>query len=65
MLVAGPSWAAADQAACGEANHNDYMGVYVEGEFRSLTGMFGSSRKISESSVIRLEPVPLSNTCEP
>ncbi len=49
-LVVGPTWVASEQAACGETGHNDYMGVYVEGEYSSVTGMFGSTRKISESS---------------
>ncbi len=63
--VAGPTWLPSDQAACGEAGHNDYMGVYVQGSAHSVTGLFGDDRTIKESSVIRLEPVPLSSTCEP
>ena len=63
--VIGPEWAPGSQSACGEIGHNDYMGVYVEGITRSVTRMFGADRPIRESSIIRLEPVPLSNTCEP
>ena len=63
--MVGPEWASSDQSACGALDHNDYMGVYVEGITRSITGMFGADRPIKESSIIRLEPVPLWNTCEP
>lgn len=60
-----PGWDALDQAACGTTGHNDYMGVYTEGTWSSVTGMFGDDRLIRERSVLRLEPVPLSSTCEP
>lgn len=63
--VSGTAWNASDQAACGESGHNDYMGVHLQGVSRGVTGMFGGDRTIKESSVIRLEPVPLSSTCEP
>ncbi len=63
--VAGPAWDALSQAACGRIDHNDYLGVYIEGTYESLTGIFPAGRTISESSIIRLEPVPLSGTCEP
>lgn len=58
-------WAALDQAACGIEGHNDYIGVYVEGTWSSATGIFGDDRTLTEKSLLRLEPVPLSTTCEP
>ncbi len=63
--VDGPEWLPTDQSACGEVGHNDYLGVYVEGNYVALTGVILGNRTIRESSIIRLEPVPLSNTCEP
>jgi len=63
--VDGPEWPSGDQAACGVIDHNDYMGVYVQVRYDSVSGIFPASRTVSESSIIRLEPVPLSNICEP
>lgn len=62
--VSGPEWEPLDQAACGREGHTDYLGVHVQGSYTSLTGMIGT-RTIRESTVLRLEPVPLSQTCEP
>ncbi len=56
-------WSARDQEACGGLNDTDYVGVYVEGHYDWATGLFGSSRKLSETTVMRLEPLPLSSTC--
>lgn len=63
-LVNGPEWAPLDQAACGGEGHTDYIGVHVQGVYTSLTGMIGD-RTIREETILRLEPVPLSQTCEP
>lgn len=63
--LGGQQWNALDQAACGEEGHHDYIGIYVEGEYESLFGLFPTARTVSESTVLRLEPVPLSATCEP
>ena len=62
--VSGPEWAPLDQAACGQEGHTDYIGVHVRGTYTSLTGMIGN-RTIREETILRLEPVPLSQTCEP
>lgn len=34
----------------------DYVGVYIETEHRFLTGFFGESRLINETTIIRIEP---------
>ncbi len=37
----------------------DYVGVYVEITHKWITGLFGSSIKMSDTSVTRLEPQKL------
>lgn len=60
-LVSGTAWAPSSQKACGTIDHTDYLGIYVEGEYRWKTGIFnpifGSSTTIAERTVMRLEPV--------
>lgn len=63
-LVSGPEWAPLDQAACGAEDSTDYIGVWIKGKYDSPTGMIGQ-RQITENTILRLEPVPLSITCEP
>lgn len=63
--VGTSEWHALDQAACGTQGHNDYIGVYLEGSWESASGMFGDDRTVSETSILRLEPVPLTDLCEP
>ena len=63
-VVSGPEWDALDQAACGSEGSTDYIGVHLRGLYRSATGLIGN-RTIRESTILRLEPVPLSQTCEP
>ena len=63
-IVSGPEWAPLDQAACGGEDSTDYLGVWVEGTYQSATGMLGD-RTVTERTILRLEPVPLSQTCQP
>ena len=56
-------WPASDQEACGGLTDTDYVGVYVEGHYDWATGLFGSTRKLSETTVMRLEPLSLSSVC--
>ena len=67
FLLAGdsPSWDAGSQAACGSADKTDYLGVYVRAKYDFVTGFFGSSMTMTERSVMRLEPLPLADTCAP
>jgi hypothetical protein len=58
-------WPALEQSACGTTGHNDYVGVYLEADWTSPSGIFGDSRTVSETSIVRLEPVPLTELCEP
>ncbi len=51
-------------SACGEEGSTDYIGVWIKGTYDSVTGMIGD-RSVTETTVLRLEPVPLSTTCEP
>lgn len=58
-----PSWPATSQWACGAVATNDYLGVYVEATHPMFTGMFGPTRTIKDSTMMRLEPVP--SPCAP
>lgn len=62
--VVGPEWAALEMSACGEEGSTDYIGVWIKGTYDSVTGLIGN-RPVTETTVLRLEPVPLSATCEP
>ncbi|MDY7101327.1 MAG: TadE/TadG family type IV pilus assembly protein [Actinomycetota bacterium] len=61
--VLGTAWPAADQSACGDEAHTDYLGVYVRGHYDWVTGFFGDARDITANTVMRLEPLPLSVAC--
>lgn len=62
--VSGPEWPPLEMSACGDEASTDYIGVWIQGWYESLTGMIGR-RQVTETTVLRLEPVPLSVTCEP
>jgi len=59
------SWDALSQAACGQPGRHDYLGIYVEANYESAFGLLPGTTKVSETTMLRLEPVPLSGTCEP
>lgn len=61
----GHNWPAASQKACGSEASTDYVGVYVEGRYKYITGLFDNERLISERTVMRLEPVGPSEQCQP
>lgn len=63
--IPGTSWPAADQAACGDRANTDYIGVYVSGHYEFATGLFGASRQLTDVTIMRLEPLPLSSACSP
>lgn len=66
VLVAGsPEWTAAEQAACGGDDSTDYIGIYVAADHQYVTGLFGSGIGLSERTVMRLEPLPMTDTCKP
>jgi Flp pilus assembly protein TadG len=55
--VSGNSWASSSQVACGGAN-SDAVGVYVRITHRYVTKLFGSTKTLTDRTVMRLEPVP-------
>lgn len=63
--VDGPRWDADSQSACGSESQTDYLGVYVRANYTFVTGFFGESMTLTERSVMRLEPLPLTDTCAP
>jgi hypothetical protein len=64
VQVVGPEWPPLEMSACGEEGSTDYIGVWIKGTYDSVTGLIGD-RTVTETTVLRLEPVPLSTTCEP
>lgn len=60
-----PDWPALEQFACGDTTDTDYLGVYVRGQHRMSTSILPGSISLSERTVMRLEPLPLADTCKP
>lgn len=62
---ASPTWLASSQFACGTEVTTDYLGVYVEVTHRFVTGMLQDEEKLSERTVMRLEPLSATDECRP
>ena len=60
-----PTWPALSQSACGAETQTDYLGVYVRARHDFISGFFAESQTLSEQTVMRLEPLPLADTCRP
>ena len=58
------NWAAASQQACA-AGPPDRVGVYLRLRHKAFTGFIFTSITIEESTVLRFEPKPSTQTCEP
>ncbi|MFP4512657.1 MAG: TadE family protein [Acidimicrobiales bacterium] len=65
LAPSSPTWEASSQFACGSQDQTDFVGVYVRANYTFVTGFFGESMTMQERSVMRLEPLPLSDTCAP
>ena len=63
VLDGGDGWGAHKQNACGDADHTDYLGVYVRTQHYFITGLFGRSVELKDHTVMRLEPIPSANGC--
>lgn len=61
----GPEWPAEDQAACGAEDSTDYLGVYIRARHVFVTGFFQQEQRLSERTVMRLEPLPFTDECKP
>jgi hypothetical protein len=59
------TWNPATQSACGDIDSTDFYGVYIRARYDFITGFFGESATLTEHSIMRLEPLPLADTCEP
>jgi hypothetical protein len=59
----GPGWEGTAQRACGTTAATDYLGVYVRARHDMVTGFFGSSKQLTDRTMMRLEPVPA--PCQP
>lgn len=59
------TWPPLSQSACGGTGDTDFYGVYVRARYDFVTGFFGESITLSERSVMRLEPLPLTDGCKP
>jgi hypothetical protein len=61
----GGTWDPQSQSACGKESNTDFYGVYVRARYDFITGFFGDNITLTEHSIMRLEPLPLAETCEP
>jgi len=60
-----PDWPALSQSACGAESQTDYLGVFVRARHDFVSGFFADSQTLRERTVMRLEPLPLTDTCRP
>jgi hypothetical protein len=65
FVQTGGTWDPQSQSACGKESNTDFYGVYVRARYDFITGFFGESITLTEHSIMRLEPLPLAETCEP
>lgn len=65
LAPGSPTWEASSQFACGSQDQTDFLGVYVRANYTFITGFFGETMTMEERSVMRLEPLPLADTCAP
>jgi TadE-like protein len=57
-----PVSGAGSQSACGGTSPGpDALGVYLKVRHDMLTGFFGSTKTLTDSTVVRLEPLPISS----
>ena len=54
-------WPSLDQNACG--GEADTLGVWIRARHDFVTGFFGSSRTLTDTTVMRLEPIPATQQC--
>lgn len=64
-LVSGASWAATSQAACGDVDDTDFVGVYVGGQYDFITTFWSDRVSLSDRTIMRLEPVNGTAECKP
>ena len=63
---AGSQWLWSSQAACGGVDNTDYIGIYVAAKHELTTGVLPvNDFDLHEQVIMRLEPVPLDDECEP
>jgi hypothetical protein len=65
FVQTGGTWDPQSQSACGKESNTDFYGVYVRARYDFITGFFGDNITLTEHSIMRLEPLPLAETCEP
>jgi hypothetical protein len=57
-----PATGAGSQSACGGVTPGpDALGVYLKVRHDMLTGFFGSAKTLTDNTVVRLEPLPISS----
>lgn len=62
-VVAGTSWPATDQDACGDIGATDYVGVAITGTHDFITAFWSDEVALYEKTVMRLEPIIDSAIC--
>ena len=64
LVADGPSgWAASSQNAC--TGTQDSVGVYVQYRYPSRLGFFFPNQFVTESTIMRLEPLDKTGPCKP
>ncbi len=61
--VAGLSWPASSQEACGDVGTTDYVGVAITGEHDLVTTFWSDKVKLQDKTIMRLEPITNSAQC--
>jgi hypothetical protein len=59
------SYSASSQNACAGDANNDRIGVYLSLDHQSLSGLIFDQRRLSEATVMRLEPKVGTSVCKP
>ena len=59
----GAAWDHNKIAACGDIDDTDWLGVYVRGHHTPITGFIGGTRRFTDTTIMRFEPMPPGVRC--
>lgn len=61
----GATWEWDDISACGGVLDTDWVAVYIRGHHDWVTGLLGTSRVYTDTTVMRFEPMGTNQQCRP
>ena len=61
----GAAWDWDTISACGGITDTDWLGVYVRGHHEWITGLLGTGREYTDTTVMRFEPMEVGDQCRP